>query len=316
MKLAINLAINAVQVLLLVLVAPLVRGVIAQLKARIQNRHGASVWRPYTELLKLFRKEDLVPDSASFVFRLAPIVLFASTLVAAAFVPLLHGSALLDATGDFVLLVYLLALGRFFLMLGAMDGGSSFGGMGASREALVSTLAEAPFLLALVSVAIAARSSSIAGMVRWTLRQDFFQFSAVHALAFVALALVAIAETGRIPVDNPTTHLELTMIHEAMVLEYSGPSLALIEWASAIKLTVIMALLIALFVPWGAASSLSVLAILIASLVLLLKMAALVLVLALVESSVAKLRMYLVPDFLGVASALAILAVVFTALMR
>ena len=316
MKLAINLAINAVQVLLLVLVAPLVRGVIAQLKARIQNRHGASVWRPYTELLKLFRKEDLVPDSASFVFRLAPIVLFASTLVAAAFVPLLHGSALLDATGDFVLLVYLLALGRFFLMLGAMDGGSSFGGMGASREALVSTLAEAPFLLALVSVAIAARSSSIAGMVRWTLRQDFFQFSAVHALAFVALALVAIAETGRIPVDNPTTHLELTMIHEAMVLEYSGPSLALIEWASAIKLTVIMALLIALFAPWGAASSLSVLAVLIASLVLLLKMAALVLVLALVESSVAKLRMYLVPDFLGVASALAILAVVFTALMR
>ena len=150
MKLAINPAINAVQVLLLVLVAPLVRGVIAQLKARIQNRHGASVWRPYAELLKLFRKEDLVPDSASFVFRLAPIVLFTSTLVAAACVPLLHGSALLDATGDFVLLVYLLALGRFFLMLGAMDGGSSFGGMGASREALVSTLAEAPFLLALV----------------------------------------------------------------------------------------------------------------------------------------------------------------------
>jgi formate hydrogenlyase subunit 4 len=311
-----KLAINTVQILLLLLLAPLVRGVIARLKARIQNRHGASVWRPYADLLKLFRKEDLVPDSASFVFRLAPIVLFTSTLVAAAFVPLLHGSALLDATGDFVLLVYLLALGRFFLMLGAMDGGSSFGGMGASREALVSTLAEAPFLLALVSVAIAARSNSIAGMVRWTLVQDFFQFSAVHALAFAALALVAIAETGRIPVDNPTTHLELTMIHEAMVLEYSGPSLALIEWASAIKLTVIMALLIALFVPWGAASSLSAMAIGIASLVLLVKIAALVLALALVESSVAKLRMYLVPDFLGVASALAILAVVFTALMR
>jgi len=311
-----KLAINTVQILLLLLLAPLVRGVIARLKARIQNRHGASVWRPYADLLKLFRKEDLVPDSASFVFRLAPIVLFTSTLVAAAFVPLLHGSALLDATGDFVLLVYLLALGRFFLMLGAMDGGSSFGGMGASREALVSTLAEAPFLLALVSVAIAARSNSIAGMVRWTLVQDFFQFSAVHALAFAALALVAIAETGRIPVDNPTTHLELTMIHEAMVLEYSGPSLALIEWASAIKLTVIMALLIALFVPWGAASSLSAMAIGIASLVLLVKIAALVLTLALVESSVAKLRMYLVPDFLGVASALAILAVVFTALMR
>jgi len=307
---------NTVQVLLLILLAPLLRGVIARLKARIQNRRGASVLRPYADLFKLFRKEDLVPASASFVFRLVPIVLFAATLVVAAFIPLLHSSALLGATGDFVLLVYLLALGRFFLMLGAMDGGSSFGGMGASREALVSTLAEAPFLLALMSVAIAARTGSMAGMVQWTLGQNFFQFSAVHALAAVALALVAIAETGRIPVDNPTTHLELTMIHEAMVLEYSGPSLALIEWASAIKLTVVMALLIALFVPWGMASSLSALAIAIAVLVLLLKMAVLVLALALLESSVAKLRMYLVPDFLGVASALAILAVVFTALMR
>jgi len=146
-----TLVMNAVQVLLLVLLAPLVRGVISRLKARIQNRQGARVWRPYADLLKLFRKEDLVPASASFVFRLAPIVLFTSTLVVAAFVPLLHGSALLGVTGDFVLLVYLLALGRFFLMLGAMDGGSSFGGMGASREALVSTLAEAPFLLALMS---------------------------------------------------------------------------------------------------------------------------------------------------------------------
>jgi formate hydrogenlyase subunit 4 len=167
-----------------------------------------------------------------------------------------------------------------------------------------------------MAVAIASRTSSIAGMARWTMGQNFFEFSAVHALAFVALALVAIAETGRIPVDNPTTHLELTMIHEAMVLEYSGPSMALIEWASAIKLTVVMALLIALFVPWGMASSLSVAAIAIALIVLLLKMAALIGALALVESSVAKLRMYLVPDFLGVASALAILAVVFTALMR
>jgi formate hydrogenlyase subunit 4 len=311
-----TLALNAVQVLLLILLAPLVRGVIARLKARIQNRQGASVCRPYAELVKLFRKEDLVPASASFVFRLAPVVLFSVTLVAGAFVPLLYGSALLGVTGDFVILVYLLALGRFFLMLGAIDGGSSFGGMGASREALVSTLAEGPFLLALMAVAIAAHSSSIAGMVQWTMGQDFFQFSAVHALAFAALVVVAIAETGRIPVDNPTTHLELTMIHEAMVLEYSGPSLALIEWASAIKLTAVMALLIGLFVPWGMAGSLSGLAIAIASLVLLLKMAALVLTLALVESSVAKLRMYLVPDFLGVASALAILAVVFTALMR
>ncbi|HXP45664.1 MAG TPA: NADH-quinone oxidoreductase subunit H [Terriglobales bacterium] len=304
------------QVLLLVAIAPLVRGVIARLKARIQNRCGASVWRPYADLVKLFRKEDLVPPSASIVFRFAPMIVFAATVTAAAFVPALHGSALLGATGDFILFVYLLALSRFFLSLGAMDGGSSFGGMGASREALVSALAEVPLLLGLVAVAILARTATLAGIVQWTVRQDFTQISAVHALAFAALALVAIAETGRIPVDNPTTHLELTMIHEAMVLEYSGPSLALIEWASAVKLSLLLALLIGVFAPWGMAGGISVAALVLATLVFLLKVFVLALAIAVVESSIAKLRMYLVPDFLGVASALAILAVVFTALMR
>jgi len=307
---------NVAQVLLLVAIAPLVRGVIARLKARIQNRRGASVWRPYADLVKLFRKEDLVPPSASIVFRLAPTIVFAATVTAAAFVPVLHGFALLGATGDFILFVYLLALSRFFLSLGAMDGGSSFGGMGASREALVSALAEVPLLLGLVAVAILARAATLAGIVQWTVRQDFTQISAVHALAFAALALVAIAETGRIPVDNPTTHLELTMIHEAMVLEYSGPSLALIEWASAVKLSLLLALLTGVFAPWGMAGGVSVAALALATLVFLLKVFVLALAIAVVESSIAKLRMYLVPDFLGVASALAILAVVFTALMR
>jgi formate hydrogenlyase subunit 4 len=307
---------NIGQALLLVVIAPLVRGVIARLKARIQNRRGASVWRPYSELMKLFRKEDLVPASASIVFRLAPAIVFAAAATAATFIPALHGSALLGAAGDFILFVYLLALSRFFLSLGAMDGGSSFGGMGASREALVSTLAELPLLLGLVAVAILARTATMSGIVQWTVRQDFTQISAVHALAFAALALVAIAETGRIPVDNPTTHLELTMIHEAMVLEYSGPSLALIEWASAVKLSVLLALLIGVFAPWGMAGSVSIAALALASLVFLLKVFVLALAIAVVESSIAKLRMYLVPDFLGVASALAVLAVVFTALMR
>jgi formate hydrogenlyase subunit 4 len=311
-----TILVNVLQALLLVASAPLVRGILARIKARLQNRHGASVWRPYADLLKLFRKEDLVPPTASAVFRLSPMVLFAAVTVTAAFVPTLHTSALLGTTGDFILLVYLLALGRFFLVLGAVDGGSSFGGMGASREALVSTLAEAPLLLGLVSVAILARTGAIAGIVQWTIGQDFFRLSAVHALAFVAVALVAIAETGRIPVDNPTTHLELTMIHEAMVLEYSGPSLALIEWASAIKLNLMIALLIGLFAPWGMATHVSAGAFVIAVVAYVLKTAVLAVTLAVVESSVAKLRMYLVPDFLGVACALSILAVVFTALMR
>ncbi len=309
-------AINAIQVLLLVLTAPLLRGVVSRVKARIQNRRGASVWRPYSDLLKLFRKEDLVPPTASGIFRLSPRIVFAATLVAACFVPLFQSSSLFGTGGDFILLVYVLALGRFFLVLGAMDGGSAFGGMGASREALVSTLAEAPLILGLTSLAILARTSSVEGIVAWTVTQDFFHISAVHALAFAALALVGIAETGRIPVDNPTTHLELTMIHEAMVLEHSGPSLAFIEWASAIKLNVVMALIIALFVPWGIAGSFSFAAISLAVVLYVLKLAVLAVALAVIESSVAKLRMYLVPDFLGVACALSILAVVFTAVMR
>jgi len=311
-----NLAINILQALLLVLIAPLVRGVIAWLKARIQNRRGASVWRPYADLLKLLRKEDLVPPSASALFRLAPIVVFAGTVAAAAFVPLLHSSSLLGMNGDFIMLVYLLALSRFFLTLGAMDGGSSFGGMGASREALVSTLAEAPLLLALMATAIMARGGALAAVVQWTLALDFFHISAVHTLAAVALGMVAIAETGRVPVDNPTTHLELTMIHEAMVLEYSGPSLAWIEWASAVKLNVVLSLILALFVPWGMAISNSLLGLAVALVAYLLKLAVLAIGIAVLESSVAKLRMYLVPDFLGVASALSIMAVVFTVLAR
>jgi formate hydrogenlyase subunit 4 len=311
-----TVTLNVIQALLLIAIAPLVRGVIGRIKARIQNRQGASVWRPYLDLWKLFRKEDLVPGSASALFSFAPKILFLVTVVAAAFVPVMQASALLGMNGDFIVLVYLLAIGRFFMQLGAMDGGSSFGGMGASREAMVSALAEAPLLLALTSAAIVAHSMTLAGIARATAARDPLQLSAVPVLAFSALALVAIAETGRIPVDNPTTHLELTMIHEAMVLEYSGPSLALIEWASAIKLTLVLSLLAGLFAPWGMATNISFLRLAIALLAFPLKLAILALVLAVTESSMAKLRMYMVPGFLGVASALAILAVFFTALTR
>ncbi len=311
-----NLAINMIQALLLIAIAPLVSGVIARVKARIQNRQGASVLRPYSDLLKLFRKQDLVPDTASILFRFAPAILFAATATAAAFVPMLHPSALFGMSGDIILLVYLLAIGRFFLMLGAMDGGSSFGGLGASREALVSALAEAPLLLALISVAILSHTVSLSGIVLATVQQGPLHLSAVYAFALGALVLIAIAETGRIPVDNPSTHLELTMIHEAMVLEYSGPSLALIEWASAVKLTLIMAILAGIFAPWGMATNTSLAALLLAPLALVFKLAVLTVAIAVIESSIAKLRIYLIPDFLGMASALAILAVAFTALMR
>lgn len=309
-----KIAINIIQALLLILGAPLVRGIVARCKAFLQRREGASIWRPYFDLAKLFRKEDLVPPTASGVFRVVPFILFATTICVAAFVPLLQPSALLASRGDFFLFVYLLAMGRFFLSLGGLDGGSAFGGMGASREALVSSLAEAPFLLSFVAVAILASRADIAGMVAWTLQQNVFNVSAVHMLAFTSLAMVLIAETGRMPVDNPTTHLELTMIHEGMVLEYSGPRLALIEWASAIKLYVMLSLVVALFFPWGMASNSSVGAITVALILSCVKVCLLMVLLAVLESGIAKLRMYRVPDFLGVASAVSVLAVIFTML--
>jgi formate hydrogenlyase subunit 4 len=304
--------IHFVQALMIVLGAPLVRGVVSKMKARLQGRQGASVWRPYADLRKLFHKEDLVPPLASAVFRAAPRIVFSTTTVATLLIPVFQPAALLGGPGDFVLFVSLLALARFFLVLGAMDGGGAFGGMGGSREALVSALAEAPFLLGLTSVAIVARSTQLSGIVEWTLRQNFFDVSAVHILAFSTLAMVAIAETGRIPVDNPTTHLELTMIHEAMVLEHSGPSLAFLEWANAVKLGLMMSLLVGLFFPWGMAAEPSLLAFALAVAAYLAKMLTLAVVVAVVESSIAKMRMYAVPDYLGVASATGVLAVVFT----
>ena len=311
-----KLALDALQIIVLVGIAPLIRGVVNRVKARIQNRRGANVFRPYSDLWKLFHKEDLIPSTASPLFRLCPVILFAVTLACAAFVPALHASALLGNRGDIILFVYLIALGRFFLVLGAMDGGSSFGGMGASREAMVSTLAEAPLVLALIAVAVFSRSTSIASIVQWTAGRQPFEMSAVHAFAFAALVLVTIAETGRVPVDNPATHLELTMIHEAMILEYSGPSLALIEWANSTKLSLMFALLIALFAPWGIATGATILALAVAVVAYVLKIAVMIVALAAMESAVAKMRMYLVPEFLGIATALSVLAVVFTVFKR
>ena len=173
-------SIHVVQALMIVLGAPLLGGVVSKLKARIQRREGASVWRPYADLGKLFRKEDLVPPLASPVFRAAPRIVFCATAVASLLIPVLQPSALLGGAGDFVLLVSLLALARFFLVLGAMDGGGAFGGMGGSREVLVSALAEAPFLLGLTSVAIISRSTQLAGIVGWTLQQNIFDVSPVR----------------------------------------------------------------------------------------------------------------------------------------
>ena len=304
------------QTLLALALAPGLVGLIRWMKARLQNRRGAPPWQPYLELRKLLGKEVVVSRNASWLFRVAPFVVFASTVAAAALVPVLAAPLAFDPVGDLIALVYLLVLGTFALALAGLDPGSAFGGMGASRAVTVAALAEPTVGLAVFALALSAGSTNLGRIVAATLTDPASAVSPGHLLAFGALFIVTLAETGRLPVDNPATHLELTMIHEAMVLEYSGRYLALIEWASALKLLVLFALLGNLFVPWGVARELTAEALLVAAGSFVLKLLALAVTVAVFETRVAKLRLFRVPELLSVSFVLALLAVSSSFLLR
>jgi formate hydrogenlyase subunit 4 len=304
------------QTLLALLLAPGLVGLIRWMKARLQNRRGAPFWQPYLELRKLFGKEVVVSRNASWLFRAAPFVIFASTVAMTALVPVLAAPLPFDAMGDLVVLVYLLLLGTFFLALAGLDPGSAFGGMGASREVTVAALAEPTVALAVFALALGAGSTNLGRIVVSTLADPARAVSPGHLLAFAALFIVTLAETGRLPVDNPATHLELTMIHEAMILEYSGRYLALLEWAAATKLLIFFALLGNLFVPWGVARTLTPEALLVALGAFLLKLLVLATTVAGFETCVAKLRLFRVPELLSVSFVLALLAVSSSFLLR
>jgi formate hydrogenlyase subunit 4 len=304
------------QTFLALVLAPGLVGLIRWLKARLQSRRGAPAWQPYLELTKLLGKEVVVSRNASWLFHAAPFVIFGSTVTAAALVPVLAAPLGFDAIGDLIALVYLLVLGTFALALAGLDPGSAFGGMGASREVTVAALAEPTVGLAVFALALSAGSTNLGRIVAATLADPASALSPGHLLAFGALFIVTLAETGRLPVDNPATHLELTMIHEAMVLEYSGRYLALIEWASAVKLLVLFALLGNLFLPWGVARALTPGALLLAAASFVLKLAALAVTVAVFETRIAKLRLFRVPELLSVSFVLALLAVSSSFLLR
>jgi formate hydrogenlyase subunit 4 len=304
------------QTALQLVLAPGLVGLIRWIKARLQSRRGAPPWQPYLELRKLFHKEVVVSRNASWLFRTAPFVVFSATVATAALVPALVAPSAFDAWGDLVVLVYLLLLGTFFLALAGLDPGSAFGGMGASRAVTVSALAEPTVALAVFALALSAGSTNLGRIVVATLADPVATLSPGHLLAFVALFIVALAETGRLPVDNPATHLELTMIHEAMVLEYSGRYLALLEWSAATKLLVFFALLANLFVPWGVAREATASGIFVALGSLLLKLVVLATIVAVFETRIAKLRLFRVPELLSVSFVLALLAVSSSFLLR
>src|SRR6516164_7006063 len=245
------------QTALLLALAPLVSGCIKNWKAKLQNRRGPRIWQPYLDLAKFLRKDMVISEHASWIFHAMPYVLFLSTLLAGLMMPLVSAAAPLSLFGGVLAFVGLLALGRFFLALGGLDPASAFGGMGSSREMTISAIAEPALMLAIFTVAITARSTNLSQMLLVAQGPAFHWLNPAHLLAFAALFIVLLAETGRIPVDNPATHLELTMIHEAMVLEYSGRYLALIEWSASLKQFILMALLVNIFFPLGIATDLT-----------------------------------------------------------
>src|SRR6266704_3638477 len=311
-----NLLTILAQTILLLALAPLLSGCIKNWKAKLQNRRGPRVWQPYLDLVKFLRKDMVISEHASWIFRAMPYVLFISTLLAGLMVPLVSASAPLSLFGGALAFVGLLALGRFFLDLGGLDPAGAFGGMGSSREMTISTIAEPALMLAIFTVAITAGSTNLSQMLVAAQGPTWRLLNPAHVLAFAALFIVLLAETGRIPVDNPATHLELTMIHEAMILEYSGRYLALIEWSAAIKQLVLMALLVNVFFPVGIATELSPGPVALSLLWFTGKLAFLGGAVVLVETTNAKLRLFRVPDLLTAAFILGALALLSTFLFQ
>ncbi|TCN32928.1 formate hydrogenlyase subunit 4 [Kribbella orskensis] len=297
------------QLVLLIAVAPYVVGVMRQVRARLEGRAGAGIGQPWRDLRKQLAKEAISPEGSSWVFTAAPVVLLASTLVIAAVGPFISTASPLDRVADLFAVVALLLLGTVALALAGLDTGTAFGGMGASREITVAALAEPTILL--VGFALSARvdSSNLAAIVDRIQHQPAQILSPASLLAAVALAVVVVAEAGRLPVDNPSTHLELTMIHEAMILEYSGRDLATIELGSALRLTVLLGLWANLFLPWGVATSTSPSALGIGAAVFVGKVAILAVALAVAEVFMAKLRLFRVPELLAGSFLFGVLAV-------
>mgnify|MGYP001312029216 CR=1 FL=1 len=296
------------QVVLVGAGAPLLVGLMRQVRARMEGRAGAGVLQPWRDLRKLLRKEPITPDGTGVLFRAAPLVLAGTTLVIAAVIPIATTASPLDGAADLFAVTALLALGTVALALAGLDTGTAFGGMGSSREMTVMALVEPTILLSVFALSIRVGSTNLSEIVTSTLHEPLQVISPVSALAAAALTVVVIAEAGRIPVDNPSTHLELTMIHEAMVLEYAGPDLALVEWASAMRMTILLGLVANLFAPWGiAGASLAMLPVALAAFAA--KVALLGGALAAGEVFMAKLRMFRVPELLAGSFVLSLFAV-------
>jgi formate hydrogenlyase subunit 4 len=303
-----DFTVQGAQMLVVLLLAPLLTGLVRKIKARMLRRAGPPVIQPYRELVRLMRKEVVLADTASWLFRVIPYFIFAATWVAASLIPTFRTGLLFSWSADLIAIIALLGSARFALALAGLDVGTSFGGIGSSREVMIASLAEPAMIMIVFTLALTAGSTQLSTMAGF-MASPAVGLRVSLALALVALIMVAIAENARIPVDNPATHLELTMVHEAMVLEYSGRHLALIELSVALKLLLYVSLIACLFAPWGmAAPGAGTGALAVGALAYLGKIAAGGFLLALFETSIAKMRVFRVPEFLGAALMLGLLA--------
>jgi formate hydrogenlyase subunit 4 len=295
------------EIAIAIALAPLLGGWINQCRAWLQNKSAPSLWQPYRLLHKLFNKESMLAHHASPLFRAAPYLVFGCMVLACAIIPTLSTDLPLAPAADAIALVGLFALARVFISLAAMDIGTAFGTMGARREMLVGFLAEPALLMVMFSASLISQSTSLTAIVETLAHREFVIYPGL-AFAGVAFVMVALAENARVPVDNPSTHLELTMIHEALILEYSGRHLALVEWAASLKLFAYACIGLALFCPWGVAEAQAPVAMLLALPVLVGKLALAGLLLATLETLSAKMRIFRVPEFLGTAFLLSVMA--------
>src|SRR5579863_9564023 len=303
-----ELLIQVSQMLLVVVLAPLLTGFVRKVKARLLRRKGPPLLQPYRDLIRLARKEAVIAHGASWLFRFVPYLVFAATWVAAALIPTFATGLLFSWSADLIAIIALLGSARFFLALAGMDVGTSFGGIGSSREAMFATLAEPAMIMIVFTLALVAGSTQLSTMAGF-MTSPAVGLRVSLGLALIALVIVAIAENGRIPVDNPATHLELTMVHEAMVLEYSGRHLALIDLTASLKLILYLSLIACLFSPWAlAAPDASAAALAIGGAVYVGKLAVGGFLLAVSETAIAKMRVFRVPEFLGAALMLGLLA--------
>ncbi|GAX89841.1 respiratory chain complex I subunit 1 family protein [Effusibacillus lacus] len=300
---------TSLQVVTLLLVAPLIQGTIKKIKARLQNRIGPSVLQPYYDLMKYMKKDAVVSGHASWLTVATPYIVFIAILTAGLLVPTFMANTPLGFVGDMILIVYLFGLARFFTALTALDAGSSFGGMGSSREMALSAIAEPALLLAAFAVFLSGGTTKLHQLIQVLATHGWNWIEPSYVLAFLAMFIVVIAETGRIPVDNPDTHLELTMIHEGMLLEYSGRYLGLMMWAAQIKQLLILSLFINLFFPWGIAVDWNVSGIFLSFLLYLIKLVGLGIGLAFIETLYAKIRIFIVPKLLVSSMILSLLAI-------